>query len=277
MSAARLDASRARLLAGALLLGLGVWLGWNLWLWAPRRELEAMARRLPDLPQVRQATLRRDPKFATKVWLHRVDSIERALLVARKYRGMEIDVVYDSAGNYFDVGHPPVPSAGISLDSLLAALPDPNAHYFWLDFKNLSESNAEAACRLLESIARRHGVLGNLVVESTEPRPLSRFTAAGFYTSYYLFPDTGLAGMSPGQVERYYQEVKANLAVSRVNALSSSYHSLPFMEAYFPEADLLLWYLDSADSPPARAAVDWLGRKSRVKVILIKHYSRGYR
>ena len=59
-----------------------------------------------------------------KVWLHRVNSVERAVRMAKQYRGMEIDVMYDSAADAFDVGHPPAPSIGLSLDRLLAAVPD---------------------------------------------------------------------------------------------------------------------------------------------------------
>lgn len=278
VSAARLGAAGGRLLAGALLLGVAAWLGWNAWqLSAWYRELRTAARRLPHLPQVRAATLRREPGFATKVWVHRVDSIERAVLMGRRYQGMEIDVVYDSTADYYDVGHPPVPSAGISLERLLAAVPEVEGHYFWLDVKNLTESNAEAACRRLVALARQFDIVGKVIVESPNPRALSCFTAAGFYTSYYLFPDAGLESMGPEEVARYYREVKANLAASRVNALSSSYRSLPFIETYFPEADVLLWYLEPEKTLQARVALAWLERSSRVRVILVKHYSRGYR
>ena len=265
-------------MARGLLVGVAAFLGWNAYdLSVAYREFKAVAQRLPHLPQVHAMARRRDPGFPVKAWVHRVDSVERAVLMAKEYRGMEIDVVYDSSAAYFDVGHPPVPSAGISLDRLFAAVPDITAHYFWIDFKNLTDANAQAACGVLLSVAQRYGIVGNTIVESTNPRALSCFTDSGFYTSYYLFPESALHTMDPGQVTKYYEEVKANLAASKVNALSSSYRSLPFMEEYFPDTDILLWYLEPDNNVRYHAALAYLERKSQVKVILVKQRSRGYR
>lgn len=270
--------SARRVAAGALLLGCAVLLGWQAYVpLAGHRELGAEERRLPDLPPVSGATLRRDAEFPVKVWLHRVDSIERAAEMAREYRGMEIDVVFDSSANYFDVGHPPTPSAGISLERLLAAVPDITDHYFWIDFKNLTEGNAPAACALLLAIARKYGIVQNMIVESVNPEALSGFTASGFYTSYYLFPESDPDTMSTDQVKAYYGEVKGRLASSSVNALSLSHHHLPFAAKYFPDADILTWYRERHRNLRYYAVLAYLERQSRVKVILVRRLSRGYR
>jgi hypothetical protein len=76
------------------------------------------------------------------------------------------------------------------------------------------------------------------IVESINPRALSCFTESGFYTSYCLFPESRLSTMDREQLTNYYDEVKANLMASEVNALSSSHRSLPFIEKYFPDADI---------------------------------------
>jgi hypothetical protein len=240
------------------------------------REVDAVAERLPDLPVVRSATLQRDPGFPV-VWAHRVNSVERARGVAPTYQGMEIDVVYDEAAGYFDVGHPPVPSAGISLETMLSAIPAVAEHYFWLDFKNLTDANKDAACARLLAIGRRYGIVSRVIVESTNPRALACFTENGFYTSYYLFPESTLSAMTPGQVAEYYAEVKANLLASKVNALSTPYRSLPFIEKYFPDADILVWYLESGAGVRYHAWVTYLRLRSRVKVILVSHSTPGYR
>jgi hypothetical protein len=267
-----------RLAVWVLLVGCAGILGWQLYvLFEGRREFSRLARRLPDLPQIPAATQRRDPAFPVKVWLHRVDSIERAVQMAKEYSGMEVDVVYDSAADYFDVGHPPIPSAGISLDHLLAAVPDVSQHYFWIDLKNLTDGNAQAACTRLLLIARKYGIVQNIIVESTNPEALSRFTRSGFYTSYYLFPDSAMSAMNPKQLIEYYGEVKSRLASSAVNALSSSYRDLPFALKYFPDADLLTWYREHERNLRYYALLTYLKRQSRVKVILVRQLSRGYR
>jgi heptose-I-phosphate ethanolaminephosphotransferase len=244
---------------------------------AEYRDLATIEATLPDLPRVGLGPAGQGVEFPVKFWLHRVDSVERAELMAGEYRGLELDVVYDSAGGYFDVGHPPVPSVGLSLEQLIGSIPDPTNHYFWIDFKNLTEANEVPSCALLESIARKYGLMRHMIVESTNPRALSCFGERGFYTSYYLFPDATLESMSPAQVRVYYEEVKANLQASRVNALSSNYRSLPFIRKYFPGMDVLLWYLEPARNLRFYATRAYLAHQGRVRVILVNQRSRGYR
>jgi hypothetical protein len=270
--------SGARLATRLLLIAVIGLLGWNAYrLAAAYREFTGLSQRLPKLPPVHAAAHRREQPFPVKVWLHRVNSVDRATRMAKRYRGLEIDVMYDSAAAYFDVGHPPVPSAGLSLDRLFAVVPDITTHYFWLDFKNLTDGNAQAACGTLLAIARKRGIVSHVIVESTNPRALGCFTANGFYTSYYLFPDLDPHTMAPDQLRKSYEEVKTNLAASDVSAVSSSYRSLPFIEAYLPDSDILLWYLEPRGSLRYHAALAYLERNPRVKVILVKEYSRGYR
>jgi hypothetical protein len=241
------------------------------------RHFTDVGKRLPHLPVVRSATRQPTDRFPSKVWVHRVNSVERAVLIAKEYKGIEIDVVYDSSANYFDVGHPPVPSQGISLERMLSSVPDIASHYFWLDFKNLTDANKKAACALLLSIGRKYGVVSHMIVESTNPRALSCFTESGFYTSYYLFPEARLDTMSKEQVADYYEEVKSQLMASEVNALSSDYRSLPFIQTYFPDADVLLWYLKTDRRLRYYASLAYLRLNPRVKVILVERPGPGYR
>ena len=268
----------ARALARVLLFGVAAWLTWQaVDLLVAYREFRAVAHQLPDLPQVHGVPQRRDAEFPVKVWLHRVNSVQRAVRMAQQYRGMEIDVMYDSAADSFDVGHPPAPSNGLSLDRLFAAVPDVESHYFWIDFRNLTDANARAACARLVAIARKHGIVSHLIVESVHPTALACFTDSGFYTSYYLFPEISLRAMNTEQRTAYYEEVKAGLAASKVNALSMSYESLPFVDRYFPDADVLLWYRDRPRNLRYYATLAYLKARSRVQVILIRQMSRGYR
>jgi hypothetical protein len=269
---------RSRLAHGALALVLLATAAWQAASGvAAWRELESVAARLPELPPLTVETQVRDPAFPVKVWLHRVDSIERAVRMARAFAGMEIDVVFDSAAGYFDVGHPPLPPSGISLDSLFGAVPTVERHYFWLDFKNLTAGNATAACQVLRGIAQRRGLVGHLIVESPNPRALTCFTSAGFYTSYYLFADQGIEALDTARLRGYYEEVRATLAESRVNAVSASYEALPFIEAYLPRANALLWYLSHDRTLGSRAVLSYLTHRPQVRVVLERRLSRGYR
>lgn len=262
-----------------LILAAAAALAWGAWaVSAAHREMAELQERLPDLPALQSATQHREMRFPVRLWAHRVNSIRRARALSKEYRGLEIDVVYDSAADYFDVGHPPVPSEGISLEHMLAALPEVESRYFWLDFKNLTRANTAAACARLVAIARGHEILpDHVIVESTDPGPLACFTRAGFFTSYYLFPEVGPQMMSRDQLIAYYREVASRLAGAEVNALSSGYRALPFIEKYFPGADALLWYLDRDNTLSRRANLRYLEANPQVKVILVRAASAGYR
>jgi hypothetical protein len=261
-----------------VLVGIpGAFLGNKAYKLAARyRQFKAVGARLPELPELRSATRPRRSAFPV-VWLHRVDSVERAVLMAPVYKGLEIDVVYDASADYFDVGHDSVPSLGISLERVLSAVPAVREHFFWIDFKNLTDANKAAACARLLAIGRAYGIVDNTIVESGNPRALSCFTESGFYTSYYLFPESNLPTMTPEQVAEYYAEVKANLMASRVNAVSSNYRSLPFIEKYIPGADILLWYTETGDALRYHAWVTYLRTRPGVKVILVHQPGPGYR
>jgi len=241
------------------------------------REYKAVEQLLPELPVFRLGTQQRPSNFPA-IWLQRVDGIERAVLMAPHYKGMEIDVVYNAAADLFDVGHPPVPSQGISLDRLFASIPQVEDHFFWIDFKNLTEDNKQAACQRLVTTARKYGIVRHMIVESPAPKALACFNENGFYTSYYVFPELRLSSMGRQQITEYYREIKANLVASKVNALSSTYFSLPFIEKYFPDADILTWYAE----PRSRrlryyASLAYLRLQPHVKVILVDQWSPGYR
>jgi hypothetical protein len=83
--------------------------------------------------------------------------------------------------------------------------------------------------------------------------------------------------MTREQLIQYYEEVKTNLMAGNVSALSSSYRSLPFIEKYLPDMDILLWYLEATKGLRYRAWLTYLGTRSRVKIILVSHPGPGYR
>ena len=83
--------------------------------------------------------------------------------------------------------------------------------------------------------------------------------------------------MDDSGLRRYYEEVRSNLSASRVNAVSSSYESLPFIETYLPGTDVLLWHLEHDRGLRSRAVLAYLTHRPEVRVVLVRKLSRGYR
>jgi FAD/FMN-containing dehydrogenase len=230
-----------------------------------------------DLPEL-ALDLPTPPKgkdFPVRVWLHRVDSVERARFAEERYQGIEIDVVFDSNARAFDVRHPPVPSIGLSLETLIASLKDPGQHFYWIDFKNLTPENKRQAASELSRIAQRFSIIARMIVESPQAEHLDEFSRRGFYTSYFL-PVINPYALPQDRLKDYVRGIARRLARSQVNAVSSDHLQYELISKYFPGYDILLWY-------PTRNFIAYAVRERkllgdpRVKVLLRQEKSPGYR
>jgi hypothetical protein len=228
---------------------------------------DALRARLPDLEEYPAGEAGPRLVFSEKVWAHHLNTIEKAVWVAEKYTGIEMDIVFNSLGKTFEVRHPPNEVSGPGLEQMLATIPDVSEHYFWLDFKNLEEGNKREALLALKTLLARYQLLNRVIVESPEPEALSLFTQEGFYTSYYL-PTFDIATAGPGELQAYYNEVREHLSRSRVSALSAPAESFVFMEKYFPDRDYLVWHLNRQDSL-FHSTFSWLKGNKAIKVLLV--------
>jgi len=133
---------------------------------------------------------RLDPKLASKVWAHRVDTLGKMMEVAQIFAGAEIDVLYDAQRRALMVNHPPEPPSGLTLDALLAYANGLNAELkLWLDVKNLNEANGPRVLEELRRLDARHGLRARALVETDHTGPAAAaLRAAGFRSSYYLPP-----------------------------------------------------------------------------------------
>jgi hypothetical protein len=219
------------------------------------------------------APLGRD--FAARTWVHRVDSVPRALALQQEHRGFEIDVVFRPETNSFDVGHPPTPSINLSLADLIGALERPSDRYYWIDFKNLDADNQRAAAAALRAIADRFGVVDRMVVESRSPQFLGAFKAAGFYTSFYL-PAANPYRMTAGERSELLKAIRSGLEHGTVNAVSADHAMYEFIAKYVPGYDILLWDIGTSRVKYRIREARLLG-DPRVKILLFHQHSVGFR
>ena len=124
--------------------------------------------------------------FPDKVWVHRVNSLEKQQAVATLFSGLELDLVFDSERQMFDVNHPPAVSIQLDLLTYLYEIKG-RQHSYWLDFKNLTEENSTNALERLNVICDSLQVPHHqIVIESQSPQFLLGFRSANYLTSYYL-------------------------------------------------------------------------------------------
>jgi hypothetical protein len=231
---------------------------------------------MPARPPVERSTLQSPAIFPAKLWLHRVNSSERARVMGERFRGLEVDVHFVAGCRCFTVGHSVGDFVGESIREVFRAAGGVKPS-FWLDMKNLDSTNAGAVLAHLIELRDEFELDGRLIVESPRPELLSHLTDAGFYTSYYL-PTIDPREASGPEILAHVDTVARRLARSRVNAISGYHFQHRIMRKYFPEADLLLWDM-------GRSRVDIFARLYRrrlladphLRVLLVRRHSPGYR
>ncbi|OFY94105.1 MAG: hypothetical protein A3K10_02595 [Bacteroidetes bacterium RIFCSPLOWO2_12_FULL_31_6] len=180
--------------------------------------------------------------FNKKIWVHRVNCIEKLSEVQSLFYGVELDVVFIDSLNQFDVNHPPAESINLSLLEYLSATKENKNLHFWLDFKNLETSNQIIALNRLNFICEKLKLTkSNFIVESGNLLLTKEFSKSGYQVSYYLhWP--GLYTLEKIQLLEEINRIKISLNYIKYPIyLSSDYHDYEILKENFPQNDFLLW------------------------------------
>lgn len=121
------------------------------------------------------------------IYAHRTNSPERARLYRKYYHSFEFDAIWDEGKKVVDIFHwPERKSIDFHLSELISIIP--NDRFYWMDIKNLSESNvsefSEYMSRVL--VASERLDKSHMIIESKNPIALSFLSSRNFTTSYYL-------------------------------------------------------------------------------------------
>ena len=230
---------------------------------------------LPGL-QVEETRTLNGIDFPSKVWIHRVNTIERARIILTKFAGIEIDVVYDSSLDVFDVRHRDIPSVGLYLERYFDELDKGNKPLYWIDIKNLNRQNELEQFVKLNRLAEKYNLKKRMIVESPNTVSLTRFTDAGFITSYYL-PHFDLKSASSEDIVNWINTVKDAIRKSRIHAISADYKMYPLIEKYLNDADSFLWTSLKFDEQKHQRKIQEIVGIENIKVLLVQHRTAYYR
>lgn len=209
-------------------------------------------------------------RYSEKMWLHRVNSLEKYDETGVKYPGIEVDIVLRDSG-YPDVTHDEDISFGLSPEGYFQKLSATRQH-IWLDVKNLTEENAGGWQAWLEENCRKNGIgKERIIVESRNWKTLERFTRNGWYTSCYVDlekPDR----LSAREIRHCTDSLEHIAGSGCVKALSFPYWWYRPLKRYLhSDTDLLTW---AHRSSPLELMFTPLGRRMRndpqLSVILVK-------
>lgn len=186
--------------------------------------------------------------YPDKIWIHRVNSIEKLIEVNSKFNNVELDIVFNKKTNSFDVNHPPAPSINLTLYDYLSSINTTSRNNFWLDFKNLNKNNKESSLKKLNLICKNLNLNKNqFVIESTSPIHLLSHHLDGFKTSYYLPPQ--LNKLNKKKQITKLNEIQKNCSISKVDYISTDVSDYNILQKHFSNKKKLLWLFDMNKKP----------------------------
>lgn len=179
--------------------------------------------------------------YQSKVWAHRVNTLDKLNYTQKFYDGIELDLVFNSITQTFDVNHPPDPSIKLNLDTYFSKINNKEVK-LWLDFKNLSETNAEKSAEILDQLTKKHSLKReNILVESPEISCLQGFKSKGFKTSFYLPQLVGLADET--KFVPTIDSIKQLLIKYPTSGISCNANAYEVINEYFKEEKKYLWHI----------------------------------
>lgn len=178
--------------------------------------------------------------FSEKIWAHRVNTIENLDYAAPKFKGVELDVVFDADNDVFDIHHPPEPSSGLTLSSYFSQHHKYSHLNYWIDFKNLCKENAIPSSLRVDSIISVNNIPKSFVIiESTKTEFLHFFKDKGFLTSYYL--PTGLRKKDTTDIRKDLTHIKQKLKEAPTDYISIEYRDYTIINQHFPKHKKIIW------------------------------------
>lgn len=209
--------------------------------------------------------------FEDKVMAHRVNSLEKLTYTSMFYSGIELDIVYHTENQSFDVNHPPAESINLNLDQYFAKIDNKNLK-IWLDLKNLNPANANIAANTLDKLVKKHGLNKNVIlVESPTVELLPVFAELNFKTSFYL--PSQLHAKDEVSLNKAIDSIKILLAKHPTYGISSDVKNYEILQKHFDKTPKFLWDLHSSFSSKHiqnHKKFRLYANDSSVKIILVK-------
>ena len=202
-----------------------------------------------------------------KIWAHKINSLERLQKASKHFKGIELDLVYDSAKGVLDISHPPAPLSGLSFLEYAKLLPKDPSFGIWLDIKNLNASNASEILNLVTIALKKTSIQTHqIIIESRYPEGLPLFTNAGYSISYYL--PYNISEEKTATKEAHIKNIKSIILAQPTIAISSSYKDYNFMKTHFPNTTKYLWMIDGIGAHGFQASE--ILKDPTVAILLVK-------
>lgn len=203
-----------------------------------------------------------------KVWAHRVNTPEVANQKMKRFKGIEIDLVFDKVTGELYVSHDiEISNAKLTFRQYLQQLKKPWNSYYWLDVKNLYD-NPCAICDTIIQLADYYRFKDRFFVESWDVWALSIAKSEGISTSLWV---ENLFDFSEKDTLKWVAKVRKNIELCNPDALSAEYRMRELLDEYFHEIDINLWHTPAEYNKENVKITRKICRDSHVKVVLVDY------
>jgi hypothetical protein len=204
-----------------------------------------------------------------KLWVHRVNSLERLNDVKDDFAGVEADVVYDDVSKEFRVHHPPALAGKLTSGDYFRILSGQHK-FLWLDVKGLGEDQFIDALESFEKSEAQYKISKWVVIESSEMKFANLLALKGFITSY-LVP----VELLENERQKKSFTMKNELSPD-VRFVSGEDTYIDQLKASFPDQKILLWAI-SFKNYVQMAHLNSLINDTTVNAVLINIKTSNYK
>lgn len=209
----------------------------------------------------------------SKIWKHGVYSEYEAEKFSKTFDGLEVDLIYSEKHNDIFIGRQEDDAEkGHTFDIWLSMIKEPNNTCYWIDFKNLTTSNAEAALQRLDEILNIHNAdKQNFMIENQDVSTLKivkRFDYATILwvdNLYYWNNKTKQDSASICKI------IRNKINELQPDAISSEFTAYPMLCDSFPEQNVHFWDTPKAFNEENMKHTQMLCRRDNVKVVLVDY------
>jgi heptose-I-phosphate ethanolaminephosphotransferase len=203
-----------------------------------------------------------------KNWRQGINTVEKIEQLEKAVAGFEMDVYFDTAKNCLEVYHDSLVYSSLKITSILEVYRSKGlTASVWLDFKNLSPSNAVSALHYISGLRESYGLNNKLIIESSAIELLKGFCDSGFFTSYYV-PFFNPYQMQESELKVQLDNMETALIKYPTSAISGYYFQYPVLKNNFPSYPILTWSAKPGASLVANLFTQRLENDKAVKIVL---------
>ena len=210
----------------------------------------------------------------SKVWKHRVNSIEELKEAVENFDGIEVDIFYHPKRKDIYVGHSYADSVNnLRFDDFLSSMNDSKKKdlCYWLDFKHLDEKNAEQAIPALDIIVEKHKIKDKLFVESYSQKALKTAKGNGYFTMLWVTSLSYKEYKTLNDTITVMDNIRNCINNVKPDAISCVSAMFPILCDSFPEQKIHFWDTPKKYTPENVEFTKNICQNENVKIVLVDY------